>query len=102
MYYVTYKNVLKANKKQKDFFHFLEQFWPVQQRWGAIHYDLWNILDQGRRIFYCRCTVPNIEQWNRCAMSPEGMHMNEALSKIVEMDQISLKISTVQPEYHQA
>ena len=95
MYYITYKNVLKQNKDQHDFKRWLHDYWPIQQSWGATSFKLWNSTQNDSHILFLRYTVKNIDKWNQKAMSNEAWALNEALSKIVDIDQMSMKISVL-------
>jgi hypothetical protein len=93
MHYVTYKNVLKADKQQSDFMNWLKTYWPIVKKWGAISVKMWNEKERGRQILFCRYAVKNLDRWNNAAMHPASADLIRALNEIVEMDQISIKIS---------
>ena len=100
MHYVTYKNVLKTNKQKSDFMNWLQAYWPIVQNWGATSVKLWNRHEKGRQILFCRYTVKNLERWNKEAMSPKVGALVRALNDIVEMDQMSIKITRSIPDNH--
>jgi len=93
MHYVTYKNVLRADKQQSDFIKWLKTYWPIVKGWGAISVKLWNQKESGRQVLFCRYAVQNLDQWNSAAMKPAAGDLIQALDEIVELDQISIKIT---------
>jgi hypothetical protein len=93
MYHVTYKNILKSNKKRSDYMRWLKIHWPMQQKWGATSVKLWNSDEGDKRVVFCRYTVEDIYYWNRRAAEPEAKTLVEALSEVVDLDQMSVKIT---------
>ncbi|MFC1502407.1 hypothetical protein ACFL6A_03245 [bacterium] len=93
VHYVTYKNVLRADKQQSDFINWLKTYWPIVKKWGAISVKLWNQKERGRQILFCRYAVQNLDRWNDAAMRPAAGDLIQALDEIVELDQISIKIT---------
>ena len=93
VHYVTYKNVLRADKQQSDFINWLKTYWPIVKKWGAISVKLWNQKERGRQILFCRYAVQNLDRWNNAAMRPAAGDLIQALDEIVELDQISIKIT---------
>ena len=101
MYYVTYKNVLRSDKKRKDFVRWLKIYWPIQQQWGATSFKLWNGTGEDTGVLFCRYTVENLERWNRGALSPKAEKLIRELSDIVDIDRMSIKITvTSSPDYN--
>ena len=92
MYYITYKNVLKAGKKYKDFTQWLGEYWDEQKKWGATSVRFWNNNYNKRNIIFCCYTVENLERWNHKTIQPEAEPSIIALSKIVDINQMSIKI----------
>jgi len=93
VYYVTYKNVLKSDKGKNDLMNWLKVYWPMQKRWGATSVKLWNTNEGNKNVFFCRYTVKNLDQWNREAMGPEAETLIRALGEIVDINQMSIKIT---------
>ena len=93
MYFVTYKNILRANKKEDDFMNWLKVYWPQQQKWGATSVKLWNSTEGRQNVLFCQYTVKNIDQWNEKAVSPSARPLVEALDEVVETDKMTIKIS---------
>ena len=93
MYHVTYKNILKSDKEWGDFMRWLKVYWPVQQRWGATSIKLWNSSEENQNVVFCRYTVENIDKWNQRAMGPEGETLIKELNEIVDINQMSMKIT---------
>ena len=98
MYHVTYKNVLRANKREEDFMEWLKVHWPIQQKWGARSVKLWNASDGEKNILFCRYTVENLDQWNQAAMHPDSEAQILELNKVVDIDQMSIKITLLSSE----
>jgi hypothetical protein len=95
MYYITYKNILKPDKKLCDFENWLQAFWLVQQKWGAKSYKLWKSGDLKRRVLFCRYTVENLDRWNESAMSLEAEPLVRALGEVVDIYETSIKITVL-------
>ncbi len=93
MYYVTYKNVLRPDKKREDFMRWLRIYWPVQQQWGARSSELWNGIDEDAKVLFCRYAVESIKRWNQEAVSPKAEKLIRELSDIIDIDQMSIKIT---------
>lgn len=93
MHYITYKNIMKENKRKSDFMKWLKLYWPIVQNWGAISVKFWNEKEKDRQILFCQYVVQNLEQWNNAAMNPSDGDLIKALSDIVELDQMSIKIT---------
>jgi hypothetical protein len=93
MHYVTYKNILKEDKGKSDFMKWLKLYWPIVQNWGATSFKLWNQKERGRHILFCQYAVQNLEQWNNAAMNPSAGDLIRALSDIVELDKMSIRIT---------
>jgi hypothetical protein len=93
MYHITYKNILKSNKGHDDFAQWLKTYWPTQQKWGATSVTFWDSIEGDKKILLCRYTVKNLDQWNQRAMGPEAETLVKALGEVVDMDQISIKIT---------
>jgi len=93
MYYVTYKNVLKSDKRKGDFMKWLKVYWPIQKRWGATSIKLWNSNEGNKNVLFCRYTVKNLDHWNQGAMGPESEALVRALGEVVDINQMSIKIT---------
>jgi hypothetical protein len=93
MYFITYKNILKTNKGQDDYIRWLLTYWPIQQEWGATSFRLWNSTQNNTDVLLCRYAVKNIETWNEKAASPEAKPLIQALSEIVDLNRMSIKIT---------
>ena len=93
MYQITYKNILKGNKKRSDFMRWLKVYWPVQQRWGAKSVKLWNSNEGDKRVVFCRYTVENIDKWNRSATGPNAETLVRALDEIVDINRMAMRIT---------
>jgi len=93
MIYITYRNVLKPNKNQDDFMNWFKVYWPVQQRWGATSVKFWNSQQDDKNVLFCRYTVESLDRWNQKAVGPESELLVKALGEVVDMDQMSIKIT---------
>ncbi len=93
MYYITYKNVLKAGKKYEDFTQWLGKYWNMQKNWGAKSVQFWNDNGKDKNVIFCCYTVKNLEKWNYQTIQPESKPAIIALSQIIDINQMSLKIS---------
>ncbi len=93
MYQITYKNILKTDKKRSDFMRWLKVFWPIQQQWGATSVKLWNSNDGEKQVVFCRYTVENINQWNHEATSPEAETLVRALDEVVDIHRMGIKVT---------
>ncbi len=100
MYYVIYKNVLRIDKQKSDFMNWLQAFWPILQNWGATSVELWNHHEKDRQILFCCYTVKNLNKWNKEAMNSKFGALVRALNDIVEMDQMSIKITRSMPDHN--
>ena len=98
MYHITYKNVLRSNKERSDYEQWLHTFWPVQQRWGAKSFELWDSNGGNQHLVFCRYAVDDIDKWNESALSPEAEPLIKALDKIVDTNQLSIKIKLLRSE----
>ena len=94
IYHVTYKNILKFQKNRADYLHWLETNWPRQKLWGATSYRLWSGREKDKRLLFCRYTVTDLERWTESASSPKNQNLIRQLSRIIDMDQISMKITS--------
>ena len=87
---ITYRNVIRDQKSLADYQAWMESFWPLQQAWGALAYELWQ---EGEHCICCRYTVQNIDRWNRLSSGPEAEALALSLDRIVHLDRVSLKIT---------
>lgn len=93
MFQVTYKNILKKDKEWGDFMRWLKVHWPIQQTWGATSVKFWNEDEGDKNLVFCRYTVENIDQWNRNAAGPQAETLVQALNEVVNLNQMSIKIT---------
>ncbi len=92
IYNITYKSILKPGKKSKDFEHWIKKYWSMQKTWGAISFKYWDTDQDDKHIFYCRYFVKNLDLWNESTIQPEAELAIAALSKIIDIDQMSINI----------
>jgi hypothetical protein len=95
MYKITYKNILKRDKTRIDFEKWIERHWPIHQKWGAKAVRIWSQQEKGIRILYCQYTVNNLKKWNEGALGPDAEITIQHLGKIVDLNQIAMKITMV-------
>lgn len=93
VYYITYKNVLKPNKKLDDFKMWLKNNWPTQKKWGAIAVKVWPQKGLNNRVVFCRYTIKNLDRWNKKNRGKHAEPLINTLNDLIEMDRLSLKIS---------
>ena len=91
-YFVTYKNILRPQKSRSDYVNWLRRYWPVQQGWGAVSYHLWVSNEKTDHVLYCRYTVTDLDRWTASAASQHNEELVKALSRIIDMNRISIKI----------
>lgn len=92
MYSVTYKNILKPDKKKADYEAWQKRVWAIQKKWGATSFKIWPENGKDERIIFCRYLVKDLNRWNTAAMSPEAEPLVRSLSDVVEIHRISLAI----------
>jgi len=93
VYYITYKNILKPNKKLDDFKSWLKTNWSIQKKFGATSVKVWPKKGKDKRVVFCRYTIKNLDKWNKRNMSKEADSIVQTLEDLFEMDRMSLKIS---------
>jgi len=99
MYQITYKNVLKSNKKLNDFETWLHHYWPILKTWSAVCAKIWISRDSEDKMVYCRYTIENLDIWNQQAMSQESEKLVEDLGSVVDLKKQSIKIHAF-PDRH--
>ena len=77
----------------------LKVHWPTQKEWGATSVKLWNGENGQENVLFCRYTVASIEDWNKGMTSPEAEHSISELAEIVDMDQLSMKITVLSADH---
>ena len=92
MYAVTYKNILRPDKKKADYEAWQKSVWAVQKRWGATSFKIWPENENDSRVLFCRYLVKDLNRWNKSAMSPEAEPLVRSLSDVVEINRIALAI----------
>ncbi|MCJ7812028.1 hypothetical protein MUP95_01750 [bacterium] len=92
MYNIIYKSILKPGKKCVDFAQWIKKYWPMQKNWGAISYKYWNTDQENKHILHCSYHIKSLDRWNQCTIQPEAEPAIIALSKIIDIDQMSMKI----------
>ena len=92
--------MLRNNRYQSDFMHWLQRYWPIVQNWGATSVKLWNRHENGRQILFSCYTVKNLNKWNKEAMNSKFGALVRALNDIVEMDQMSIRITRSIPDHN--
>lgn len=92
MYYITYKNFLKSGKTIHDYFHWLNTYWPLYEKWGADKVKLWQ--GKNNKVF-CQYKVSDIDQWIKMMTSKAAENLVLNFNAIIEPDHFSVKISFV-------
>jgi len=87
---ITYRNIFRDEKDISDYRAWLDQHWPLQRSWGAMDYELWQ---EELDVICCRYKVRDIDAWNRRSSGPEAEELVNSLSRIVNLNRVSLKIA---------
>jgi len=91
MYFITYKNTIKADKEFNDFLTWLAAAWMTQKKWGADDVKYWQI--ENEKLIICQYHVTDLSLWIKMALSSKGIEISNALNSIIETDKMSLKIT---------
>ncbi len=87
MYFVTYRNVLRADKTLDDYRKGLKHVWPILKEWGATHVEMYQPLYDESGAFYSRYTVDSLDRWNENLHSPRFDEMLRHLADVLDLAQ---------------
>ncbi|MCK5146597.1 hypothetical protein KAR48_07565 [bacterium] len=87
---ITYRNIFRDEMDIDDYEKWQAFYWPIQQSWGAVNYEIW---EEAAGKICCRYFVDDIDKWNRRSAGPDAEALVSSLNRIVNLDKISLKIS---------